>query len=126
MCGNFNLDVNDDNLTPNRENEFNVTKFALEWKTNTACKGNPSTAYLGACALSKEYENIAQRICNRFWTEGKQHLFKFFYINQFHKIFFWIEASLIPFWYCIVLDLLSSMSLNHSMQYIALTCNEAS
>ncbi|XP_029640374.1 mucin-2 [Octopus sinensis] len=69
MCGNFNNDVNDDNLTPNGENEFNVTKFAMEWKTNTACNSRPSTIYLGACALSKQYEKLATEVCNKMWKE---------------------------------------------------------
>lgn len=63
LCGNFNGDINDDTLTPNGEDNKNITEFVYEWQTSAECAIETST-YRGACSRSSQFEAYAKDVCS--------------------------------------------------------------
>ncbi len=84
LCGNFNLDAQDDMTTSEGDISHDPVEFVLSWKTNAACTTNAVTDSMGACAKSPEYMAHAKKICSKL-RKG-QKLFKLTHTRVFAKI----------------------------------------
>ncbi len=71
LCGNFNLDAQDDLTTSEGDVIHDAVEFALSWKTNAACTSNAVTDSIGACAQSAEYMAYAKQLCSKLREGGK-------------------------------------------------------